>query len=76
MIAISISVVTKRLNAYKNLCNLRNSGRKRTQTFLCIPDQSRIPKIATLFFCPLPENRMRELMHDDELGATMENSSN
>lgn len=59
---------------FQNLCNLRNSGRKRTQTFLCMPDQSRTPKIAALVFCPLPENRTRELMHE-ELGATMENSS-
>lgn len=51
----------KEAKCFQNLCNLRNSGRKRTQTFLCMPDQSRTPKIAALVFCPLPENRTREL---------------
>lgn len=51
------SAVTKEAKGFQNLCE-RNSVGNKTQTFLCMPEQSRTPEIATL--AP-PPNHTREL---------------
>lgn len=43
-----ISALAKEAKGFQDLCNWRNGVGNRPQTFLCMPEQSRTPEIATL----------------------------